>query len=1047
MRLLCGPQRSGRTEAVDRILRDHWGRALLLVPTRQYAARRAERLILEAGLLGAWGRGVMTFDDFVVTMLEADGKHPLRLRDAERRLLLARELERLDANGALPGLGEAPLTAGFVAHALRVITQLKQAAIEPEDFRERTDRRAHRAPMDDLVAVVYAGYQDALRAAEAYDLPGLFWEADLLCTTQRPAVLENIEVLLLDGFDDFTPSEFRLLVSLRDHVDLLVFGVSYDDHPSRRDLYAIPRSTAGRIQKQFGVTADSFAEDPPQTFVEFAASDIFWRDRPQLPPDLTPNLEILPCPDFIQEVETIGRRVKHLLLDEGVPADEIAVVFRNLREVSGTLRSVFAEFGIPVRIVQEARLTESAVCAFVLDLFDALESWRRETVADVLTSPWFRTRVEHADTFPLLSRIAQVVSGYDEWRARIEGLIARIDAGAGEDIERLLKRMPQAREAAEALLAGVEALAELGNDLARTPARRLLGALPDSLGISETIETLPDARARAFEREALRALREAVGRWVVWFGEDKAALSRREFGKRLRQLLGETTFSPPQDRHGVACLDIESVRHLRFDYVFFGGANEGETPRPPWSNAIYSDRDIEGLAQAGIPIEDRRAHTRREALLFHHLLNTVRKHLCVTWRTLSRHGQTAFPSPYIGDLIELFPQAHLHKPMPQSNAFVPEPAAAASWRDLRNAATWHPAAFATDSPLKKTFAQFDPLRVGAAIESARHDRRPFGIYDGVLADRKLVDETARMFDEDHLFSVQQIETYAACPFRFFVERILDVEEAAIPVAEFDARVRGRILHAVLEAFHERFRGQAVAEIPEAEALAAMRQAIARQFDRTGWLSVTAPKGVIVVEQRRIEELLERYLRIERKPEEVHWKPSHFEVAFGQTRGESRDPLTNAQPLRLDTRAGPVLFSGRIDRIDLAGEQARIVDYKTSIAVRPKDIKEGRSLQLAVYALALDEHLMKGAHCTEAYFLQVGRDRRLEALAREKGHWLEREQIARDKVAESVVGIRAGRFPPTPSGQNPCAYCPARRVCRYETARIERKNDGSPYARE
>ncbi len=1045
--VIHGTERSSRAAKIDRLVIEKWGRALLLVPTRQHAARRTERIILAGGLDGAWGRHILTLDDFATMLLRAAGRDPIRLRDTERRLLLDRSLERLSRDGRLSVLGDAAETQGFRSHVLRVITQLKQAAVEPDTFRERVRRRRLRSPLDDVVAEVYTAYQDALLRAGVYDLPGLFWEAEFLSRERRPAIMENVDLLALDGFDDFTPSELRLLTSLAKHVNTLVFGLNYDPSANRIDLYRTTARTLGQIRERFEVIFEPVDEEPPRTFLEFASSNIFWRDEPRLPPGLDPDLEVVPCADFVQEIETIGRRVKSLIIDNAVPPEEIAVVYRSLREAAGTLRSVFAEFDIPIRMIQQPSVWESAAFAFLMGFFDAIETWAREPVVNVLTSPWFNppfvrehdSWTRHSESFPLLSRTAQIISGIDEWRDRLKRLM---EHGDDESLQRLRRSLPEPHEAAKALLKGIETIEQVRALLPEKAVPDAFAAavdeIIDRLGIPEAIELHPTKAIRGRERAALRALRELLGAWSLWADFDSSPQSRSEFLSSLRQAARETTFAPPGAKSGVACLDAESVRLLRFDYVFLGGVNEGDVPRPPTASAIYSEEDLASLADEGIVIEGRKAHAEREALMFHHVLNVSRKRLCITWRMLSRQGNEQYPSPYVTDVIDLFPGESVQRPFPKADEFVPEPAEAASWRDLRNAvcrAGVPPRALAPD--------KFARVRVGADIERTRHDRSPFGNYDGVLAARDAVSGLAREFDASHVFSVQQIETYKACPFRFLVERVLGVEAADVPVAEFDAAVRGAILHGVLQAFHEEYRGFAVPDIDEAKASEAMRAHVDSVFGKKAWRSATAPRGVEAIERERILAALERYLRIERERGESEWKPLHFEVGFGKTPGAAQDPLTRPDSYALLTPAGPVLFAGRIDRIDLRDAGARIIDYKSGAIPQPKEMTGGTSLQLAVYALAVEEFLMPGTPCHEAWFVQIGRSKRAEALGRAKktDEWPDRQVLTRTVVAECVAGIRAGRFPPTPIDTG-CRYCAAGRACRYERSRIERKETRS-----
>ncbi|MDQ1257094.1 MAG: hypothetical protein QG656_1695, partial [Candidatus Hydrogenedentes bacterium] len=283
VRLLYGSARSGRARQIDDWMCTQWRRALLIVPTRRYARVRTEELILGRGLDGAWGKPVFAFDDFAAHLVQTNGLQATRIQDVERRFLLERAVARLRETGALDAVGDAANTAGFVSHVLRVIVQLKQAAIEPYAFRQRVTKRSGSTPLDLAVAEIYDGYQRALLEAGVYDVPGLFWQADLLCGEGRPRALESVETVLLDGFDDFTPSEFRLIESIERHVDLLAIGLNYDPAPDRQDLYEVPARTSKRIRERFVPELFTFDESPAESHAEFAASHIFWRNRSPLP--------------------------------------------------------------------------------------------------------------------------------------------------------------------------------------------------------------------------------------------------------------------------------------------------------------------------------------------------------------------------------------------------------------------------------------------------------------------------------------------------------------------------------------------------------------------------------------------------------------------------------------------------------------------------------------------------------------------------------------------------------------------------------------------
>lgn len=1041
VRLLCGPHGSGRAECIDSLMRRHCGHAILLVPTRKHAQRRLENIILGGHLPGLWGRAVSTFEDFVVDLLQAESKPPARVGDFERRLLLQDALARIRDNRSFAAVGAAADTRGFVSQMLRVITEIKQAAVDPDHFRSYVAAARNPNWLDPVVADVYEAYQRALLDAGVYDVPGMFWEAAVVCRDHRPRRMENVDVLLLDGFDDFTLSEFNLLASLRPHVKLLVFGLNCDTDPNRSDLYADPLRTAGRIEHEFGAVVENIEAPEPNTYAEYAAASIFWRDQPMPPPtNLQRDLEIVPCPDVIEELETVCRRIKKLLIDGAAAPGEIAVVYPAVGAHGTMVRAVFGEFGIPVRVLTPPRLWESSVAAFVLALLEAMDEWQRETVVDVLVSPWYLPGRPHVGAIPSLARAASIMSGAEEWRARLEVLAARIkrDGQSGTSLD----HTPDAADALHALMAAVDVLRAHDKAFPRqATAREFVDALKrllQDLKVSEAVRVYPAAEIKAQEEAAFEALLHLLDVWRHW-SRDIERVPRAAFTAEFRRALQEVSFHPPQPRDAVVCLDAQEVRHLQFDYVFFAGVNEGELPGPPHISAVYSEQDIENLARAGIELEGRYTHIEREMLRFHHVLCSARKKLVISWRTLSPRGQEDHPSPYINDLIELFPGESVQAPMPRSTDFAPPLDGAFSWRDVRNAAfSAHSADAAALRP------KFPRIELAAQMETARHDTSSFGIYDGMLSDEKILEQLRTEFGPQHVFSVNQLETYAECPFRFFVERVLGIEEVEAPTGEFDAIVRGNILHDVLQKFHLKHHQMPACLVPPEEAFAELDELIEEAFHRHAWRSVNSPPAVVEVEKRHAKNLLLRYLHNERVNQEMQWKPTYFEAAFGKACGEAQCSLQAPQPFRLDLDGGPVFFAGRIDRIDVHDSKkdtARIIDYKTSQVPQAKALKEGRSLQLAVYALSLEKLLMPQNQCAEAVFVSISRkDRR--RLSRDDT-WGRPENVCAT-IGRYVEGIRAARYAPAPADpDSACAYCSARRVCRYEAGRIERKTQQDP----
>ena len=120
----------------------------------------------------------------------------------------------------------------------------------------------------------------------------------------------------------------------------------------------------------------------------------------------------------------------------------------------------------------------------------------------------------------------------------------------------------------------------------------------------------------------------------------------------------------------------------------------------------------------------------------------------------------------------------------------------------------------------------------------------------------------------------------------------------------------------------------------------------------------------------------------------------------------------------------LLVVGRWDRVDLEGERAVIIDYKSS-DLRDQDAADRRareSLQLLIYALAW--HTLKGTlpARVELHFLETGLIGRAE---------IEESDLERAKaiLRTAAQGIRAQAFQPRPQ-EFACRWCAFQSICPF-----------------
>ena len=312
----------------------------------------------------------------------------------------------------------------------------------------------------------------------------------------------------------------------------------------------------------------------------------------------------------------------------------------------------------------------------------------------------------------------------------------------------------------------------------------------------------------------------------------------------------------------------------------------------------------------------------------------------------------------------------------------------------------------------------EPLQPSPLLLRLEMAARRAGVAPGVAGDGRVAQAVARRPEPRPAPSAATLlpesldasgyEALRACPYRFFAQRMLRLQEPEELDDALDKRDYGSWLHAVLQDFHGR-RG----EPGDAAADAALLATVAReqqqrlQRDDADFLPYAA----------WFERLAPRYLA---------WL--HDEEAAG-VRVQETELELQAAPEPLGAR-----LKGRLDRLDArhdAGARVwRIVDYKTSsaasLAQRLRDPLE--DTQLAFYAALLAAARPAAADRIEALYLPL--DDRGEQLAPLPHEDVQASAEALlEGLAQDLTRLRAGAPLPALGEGAACEHCSARGLCR------------------
>ncbi|HEY7751639.1 MAG TPA: PD-(D/E)XK nuclease family protein, partial [Ignavibacteriaceae bacterium] len=256
---------------------------------------------------------------------------------------------------------------------------------------------------------------------------------------------------------------------------------------------------------------------------------------------------------------------------------------------------------------------------------------------------------------------------------------------------------------------------------------------------------------------------------------------------------------------------------------------------------------------------------------------------------------------------------------------------------------------------------YEEIREAIEINKRRTDN-PFGdsAFTGIL-EKELSPELKQNLEElkDQQFSVTQLETYAKCPYKYFAERVLNLEVTEEPTEELEAFELGSLLHKILHEFFIKLKKEKIilagcsdAEFKTAEEmLFNIADGKFEELQLVSSLSFFEKEKILGINNDRKNSILHKFLEYERQNIDG-FIPEYFEFAFGKIKSEN--DIESRSP---EFKAGKVKVRGKIDRIEIKKENEllKVVDYKTG-GRKPSvnDIKDGLSLQLPLYLFAAKE---------------------------------------------------------------------------------------------
>ncbi|MEE9200905.1 MAG: PD-(D/E)XK nuclease family protein, partial [Candidatus Brocadiales bacterium] len=750
------------------------------------------------------------------------------------------------------------------------------------------------------------------------------------------------------------------------------------------------------------------------------------------------GLAVIEAVNIEDEVEQMARRIYKMV--GPLRFCDIGIILRDVGPYYDLMETVFARYGIPLRLYVKRPLNESPLVKTIMNLFRIFAAdWRDDTrVLEVIKSHYVKSPrngppsngpglpAQEVDRFEREALKRGLLTGRDSWlKLAGEGQWPGIQGFLGKmaELEKGVSDPKGAGAFREWFLTVIDECIVIP------------GATDPSCGELVKIE----ARALRSFLSVLDSLPRILG---------DGRISFNNFVEELSGAVSASSYALKDKRQDVVnVIDALEARQWELPVVFVGGLLERQFPRQARENLFMSDRDRRQLNDlSGVNLKEHLKNSaEEERFLFYIALTRARERLVLSYPAMDSRGSPNIPSFFLREVKKLFSAESFSnifiKRIPSD--IIPAAGDVVTQKDRRNFVCYY-----LNTPYRKG-SDKETLHV-----LSRMTYNGLRTEDtGLIEDLKVALGTPEMGDiGGHRgvigeifpsFRATQFSDFAQCPFLHFARHILRLK-ALRSLAEdgLSPLLQGDIIHETLRRYCE---GKA-ADISNvfkgvfAGKTRGLRLGLGELQVRDAMLQALRS---FVEKDRQYEDLLPL-------------RPEYIEKSFGGS-GEPALEIHDTQGMGPDT----IRIRGRIDRVDVAevdGERIGLVlDYKYVryadgglTKSKFKEIEEeGVDLQLPIYLMAAREFLDVTPVGAQLYTLKPPPERsgilelRVKQLApsltvkgmpfieeRDMEAFLEH---SRDHIRRQAGGIMSGCKDILPRDVQRCeeGRCEFLDVCRFE----------------
>lgn len=834
---------------------------------------------------------------------------------------------------------------GFVRCIGDLIRQIKMGLVTS---RELSSISGFAVGKELWIKNVFNGYERSLKKMERLDFADrrILLIKKLSKAKSPPLAAARFSEIHLHDVYHFTPFRFELVRLLGTWKRVVVRFPLPDDRRKvfgfvERDVQKFQslEDEAGGVELEFDETG-SDGENP----IELFSSKIFDDDPEPYNGTLNSAIEIVKCSSRYREIEEVAER---MLEQKGERRwSDFGIVFRSLENYGAIVEDVFRRACIPVYLRLGLPVRANPYIRMLMSIFRAIETeFDRDEVVKIASSDYFSFLPPSlsAHSFEKMVMDAGIINGPSSvWKKKL--IRIRKKRGTAVVIRRLT-----------GLIAAMEKLARSGRAL---DCLRTFEAVINLLKPKEITFRGGFSVRDSYCRGRFETLLFEMERALSLHSLRRARFDWRDLRRLLVNSLGNVHSPDWSDRDHVYALNIHDLAGRKFPYLFVCGLHDGEFPKAAEGGSILSEAEKkefnkihEEVVLAEIPKRKRgrRLFTRigeswdEESFLFYFAVRSARRKLTLCYSSHELNGEDLARSVFLDDIAASFPDVKeiiteavaLEKDYSKQldgtareskllRELFQKPLMDAG--ELREYFHWLAARKGSGPSFllscERSRVELDRADFYAEFDAdlrAQKANRFTGKIDG-----KKIRPLAGYFASivRHSYSPTSLERYANCPFRYFMEKVLECEPEKLPRADSERTLQGSVAHEIVETYYGLVESDALKpSLPKYDsALKLMRDCEKKVFAKWEVENDVGDERLWEMTKKQIAAVLDLFVRYE---EESFLKEPFSTVETELKFGGKKNPLT------ITFAGGRISLKGVIDRIDYLPRKnlLRVIDYK------------------------------------------------------------------------------------------------------------------------